>query len=93
MLIYSRHRPIQKIAAGDTLRIIDESNFRVVWSRDGWKTAHTTPSRSLGSCGHVADIPPPDNAAKDGAGLSWTLHWPDQDRWLGSNVYINIEAK
>jgi glucoamylase len=91
--IYSRHRPIQKIAAGDTLRIIDEANFRVVWSRDGWKTAHTTPSRSLGSCGYAADIPPQDNAARDGAGLSWTLHWPDRDRWLGSNVDIDIEPK
>jgi glucoamylase len=47
--IYSQRRPIQKIAAGDTLRILDEKHFAAVWSDDGWKTTHTTPRiRSAG---------------------------------------------
>jgi hypothetical protein len=33
---------IQKIAAGNTLRILDEKRFEVVWSADGWQTTHTT---------------------------------------------------
>ena len=30
--IYSRRRPIQKITAGDTLRILDDAQFEVVWT-------------------------------------------------------------
>ena len=36
--IYSLRRPIQKIAAGNTLRILDENRFEVVWIADGWRT-------------------------------------------------------
>ncbi len=89
--IYSQHRPIQKIAAGDTLRILDESRFEVVWSADGWQTTNTTQSRTLGSAGHSADL---TTAAEARSGLLfWTLHWPEQDRWLGYNVEVKVEAK
>ncbi len=39
--IYSRRRPIQRMAAGNTLRILDEERFEVVWTTDGWQTTHT----------------------------------------------------
>ena len=87
--IYSQRRPIQKIAAGDTLRILDEKHFAAVWSDDGWKTTHTTPSRSLGSAGFSADIAPGAQSGK----LEWTMHWPDQERWLGYNVEVEIDGK
>jgi glucoamylase len=93
--IYSRNRPIQKIAAGDTLRILDEARFELLWTDDGWKTQHTAVSRALGSAGFSADIVPQSSADNDGAHsgqLSWTLRWPEQDRWLGYNVEIEIEA-
>jgi glucoamylase len=89
--IYSRMRPIQKIAAGDTLRILDENEFELIWSADGWQTTHTTPSRNLGSAGYSADIlVAPDR--KNG-NVSWTFHWPDQNRWLGHNVEVAVEAE
>ncbi len=40
--IFSLRRPIQKIAAGDTLRILDTDRFEIVWSADGWKTKSTS---------------------------------------------------
>ena len=89
--IYSLRRPIQKIAAGDTLRILDGGRFNVVWSADGWQTTHTLGSRSLGSAGYSADLPTSEDQA--GSGLSWTLHWPEQERWLGYNVEVKIEAQ
>jgi glucoamylase len=92
--IYSLHRPIQKMATGDTLRILDEARFDVVWSADEWKTKQVTSSRSLGNAGYSADISP-DGADRPAVpptgGLSWTLHWPEQDRWLGYNVETKIE--
>ncbi|MGA3082959.1 MAG: glycoside hydrolase family 15 protein [Terracidiphilus sp.] len=86
--IYSRERPIQKITAGETLRILDECQFDLVWSADGWQTTHTTHSRSLGSAGHSAEI---DSGLERG-GLSWTIYWPEQNRWLGYNVEVKVEA-
>ncbi len=86
--IYSRRRPIQKIAAGNTLRILDEERFELLWSTDGWKTEHAATSRSLGSSGFSADIVA--NPGQGSGGLSWTLRWPERSRWLGYNVEITI---
>jgi glucoamylase len=87
--IYSRRRPIQKISAGSTLRILDQNRFELVWSADGWATKHTTLSRGLGSAGHSADIA----AGEEPSEISWTLHWPEQDGWLGYNVDVKVDAR
>jgi len=69
---------------------LDKDRFQVVWSKDGWKTTETTTSRAVGSAGHSADVA----VSRDQTGgLSWTLHWPEQNRWLGHNVEIRIEDK
>jgi glucoamylase len=61
----------------------------VVWTKDHWKTTQSTMGRSLGSAGYSADV---CTAGTDESGvLSWTLHWPGQNRWLGYNVEISIE--
>ncbi len=87
--IYNLRRPIQKIAAGDTLRILDDNHFDLIWSHDGWQTTRAADSRSLGNAGFSADV----STAPNQAGcLSWTLHWPEQDRWLGYNVEVKVGA-
>ncbi len=88
--IYSLRRPIQRIVAGDTLRILDENHFDLTWSRDKWQTTHITASRSLGSAGFSADIA----TAPDQTGsLSWTLRWPERDHWLGYNVEVQVGSR
>ncbi|MFZ0304279.1 MAG: glycoside hydrolase family 15 protein [Terracidiphilus sp.] len=86
--IYARHRPIQSMDAGRTLRILDEKQFDVVWTSDGWQTRNATPSRGLGSAGFSADIAPAPGSTE----LEWTLHWTEQDAWLGYNVKVKIDA-
>jgi glucoamylase len=86
--IYSLRRPIQTIPAGSTLRILDEKRFEVTWTADGWKTKHTTTSRSLGSAGHSADVP----ACPGGGVLQWTLRWTEADSWLGYNIDVKVET-
>jgi len=86
--IYSLRRPIQKIAAGQVLRILDEKNFNLMWTCDGWKNSQTVMSRSLGSAGHSAEIATGPEACK----LEWTIHWTDQNAWLGYNVVIQVES-
>jgi glucoamylase len=87
--IYSRRRPIQKIVEGETLRILDENRFDLVWSADGWQTKHTAMSRSLGSAGFCADIA----TGTEGGKLEWTLHWTEQDAWLGYNVEVQVDGQ
>jgi glucoamylase len=88
--IYSLRRPIQKICARDTLRILDPNHFSVRWSPDGWKTVNTTDSRSLGSAGYAVDICTGPGQA--GGALSWTFDWTEQNRWLGYNVVVKLEG-
>ena len=85
--IYSRRRPIQRIAPGHTLRILDPERFDVVWSPDNWQTTHTTSSQSFGSAGFSADLP---TAPGQSGTLVWSLHWTDTDTWLGYNVEVKI---
>jgi glucoamylase len=81
-------RSIQRIDAGSTLRILDEKQFDVVWSADGWQTVHTTASRSMISAGYSADIA----AGTENGVIEWTMHWPEQDSWLGYNVEVKVDA-
>jgi glucoamylase len=87
--IYSHRRPIQKVTAGETLRILDEDRFELVWSTDGWKTSCNTPSSMLGSAGFSVDV---RTGPKEGE-LLWTQHWPETGRWLGYNVVVKIESQ
>jgi glucoamylase len=89
--IYSRRRPIQRIKAGQTLRILDDNRFEAVWSADEWKTTQIANSHPLGSAGYCADLATGSNA--ESGGLLWTLHWPEQGRWLGYNVEVTIERE
>ena len=90
--IYSRRRPIQRIAAGATLRILDDGYFDLVWSGDGWQTVNTTASRGLGSAGFSADIVAPAGCAE----LQWTMHRTPRasgpQAWLGYNVKVKVDA-
>ena len=88
--VYTLRRPIQKIPAGSTLRIIDQNRFNLIWSVDGWKSNNTTPSHSIDTAGHTVDIS--TTLGQAGGELSWTLYWVDQDRWLGYNVNLQIET-
>jgi glucoamylase len=88
--IYSFKRPIQRIGAGNTLRILDEKQLR--WTGDAWQTVNTTASRSLGSAGFSADIVAPAYSGE----LEWTLHWTElgtgPEAWLGYNVRVRVDA-
>jgi hypothetical protein len=84
--IYSRTRPIERMDAGSTLRILDERLFDLVWSDDGWKTVKRTGSRGLGSAGFSADVRPAAGSQE----LEWTMHWQESDTWLGYNVKVKI---
>ncbi len=85
--IYTRRRPIQRMDADKTLRILDERDFTVVWTADDWKTVNTTSSCGTSNLGFSADLMP----AAGARAIEWTLQWKEPDAWLGYNVKVEIE--
>ena len=88
--IFNLSRPVSAIPPGYTLRIVDSSQFRVVYSVDHWRTVQTMDARSVGSAGWFVDVA---TAADQTGSIVFTLVWPAQgqaDRWLGRDIEVSI---
>ena len=84
--VFSLRRPIQRIPAATTLRLLDDHAFDLIWTDDGWNTRRVTTARNLGELGYALDMrPEPDAEA-----LEFTFYWPDSNAWLGHNHRIVI---
>ncbi len=89
MEIFQVGRPISAMVQGGTLRIMDAQHFRVTWTTDNWATKNAVDSKSVGRPGSYVDIP---TAADQTGSISLTLFWPEDDRWLGHNYEVAINA-
>ena len=88
--IYSLERPILRIRAGYTLRIVDAGHFRVVYSMDNWATVNEAIASMVGPAGSYVDIA---TTARQAGAIVFTLAWPGEgrpDRWLGRNIEVVI---
>lgn len=85
--ICKRSHLLTQIASGKTMRIVECSPFRVVWTLDDWKTKQTTESKYMGECVCYADIPVGQQAPAD---LVFTLYWLGEDRWEGRNYEVPV---
>lgn len=85
--IFKFERPVRQIAAGQSLRFITPTDFRLLWTSDGWETSNTVESRHAGSCGSYADIP--TVPGQKGA-LSLTFYWIGANRWEGKNYDVQV---
>ncbi|HEX3435370.1 MAG TPA: glycoside hydrolase family 15 protein [Pseudacidobacterium sp.] len=86
--VFKMRRPVNRIEAGKTLRIIAQNCFKVAWTDDGWKTNHNTESAAIGFAGSYADIP---TGKKQTGSISFTLFWTEENRWEGRNFDVVIE--
>ncbi len=87
--VFKLRRPIKKLRAGYRLRVIAQKHFRVLSTTDDWKTATTVESVSVGHAGSFADLM---TDTKQTGKLSFTLFWPEENRWEGRNFDVQIEA-
>jgi len=85
--LFQTGRPITRVPAGLTLRILDPNPFRVVWTQDNWATTNRTESSIVGYPGSYADIATTPNQTGT---IFFTLYWPAEDRWLGRNISIAV---
>jgi len=81
-------RQIREIPAGKTLRMTSAARFRVVWTPDNWQTTQTLESTQVGYAGSYADLPTSEGQTGT---LSFTLFWPDENRWEGRNFDVTLE--
>ena len=89
--IYTLKRPIQRMMAGATLRILNGERFDIVWTTDDWKTQQRASAISFGELGFSADLPTQSEHA--GGRMQWTLEWVEKNQWLGWNVEIQLDEQ
>jgi glucoamylase len=85
--IFQRTRPIQRLAAGMTLRFVNPERFEVTYTTDNWATTMRLESRPVGYAGFFADLATtPGQTGK----LIFTAYWPDEHEWLGRNYEVTV---
>ncbi len=85
--VYQTARPISTLIAGLMLRIMDQNQFRLLYTLDNWATSKTIESRAVGFPGSYADIP---TTPEQTGVLRFTLYWPAENRWLGRNLEVTL---
>jgi glucoamylase len=86
--IFQTSRPVARLKAGMTLRVVDTARFRMTYSVDGWKTVLTKDSKPVGYAGYCADV---ETVAGQTGTIVFTFYWPGQDKWLGRNFEVVVE--
>lgn len=81
------HQP-QRIAQGNTLRIITEKAATIHWSVDGWVTANDLDTREAGLGCWCGDLPSAQLSAR--TRIVFTLLW--QEGWEGQDFQVLIDA-
>lgn len=79
---------LRSVPAGNALRIDVLDNATVHWSVDGWHTTTDTPATPSGLGTWYVDLP----SLTAGTAVVFTLYWPDQARWEGTNYTVGVEA-
>ncbi|HET9017629.1 MAG TPA: glycoside hydrolase family 15 protein [Thermomicrobiaceae bacterium] len=78
------------LSAGRILRVELTAPARVHWSTDGWQTVADTDTRDTGLGIHLVDLP--TGEVPVGGEVVFTIYWTAEDRWLGENVMVPVEA-
>jgi glucoamylase len=88
--IFRLDQPLKRIAPGNTLRIVHESRFSLVWTSDSWTTQQRVESRHVGSSGAYVDLPTDPGAEGK---LTFTFFWQADNRWEGKNYDVLIAER
>ena len=80
-------RPLHHVPSGKKLQVLDAKRFLVLWTTDGWHSKHVTDAKLIGYAGFCAEIA---ITPEMGETMELTLHWVDDDRWLGRNFVLTL---
>jgi glucoamylase len=89
--VWRKDRQVRRMDANRRLRVENEQYFHLIWAADDWKTTERTESRSVGSAGFFADAAAARGGPGKGERIVFTLFWPEENRWQGSNYEVALE--
>jgi glucoamylase len=78
----------RRSVTGKNLRIEVLEPARVHWSSDAWRTVREDATADTGLGVHIFDLPAASLAP--GATVVFTLFWPGQERWEGTNFSVDV---
>jgi glucoamylase len=79
---------VARVAPGRVLRLECPDQARIRWSTDGWKTVSDSDTIATGLGLYVFDLPA--ERLTDGAIVRFTMFWPGQNRWEGTDFQVEI---
>lgn len=88
--IWRLNHKCQSMPVGKILRIEVLADVVIHWSSDGWQSSHDAGTQDTGLGTHVADLSTDDLPA--GTALVFTLYWPAEDRWEGTDFAVEIQG-
>ena len=87
--VWKFKRQVRAVAAGTTLRIQDESPFRLHWAMDEWRNTKDTPSVDANLGFHYVDIAVPEGQKVP---IRFTFYRPESRSWVGRDFQVELRA-
>jgi glucoamylase len=88
LAIWRFNHKCQTMPVGKTLRVEVQNAAVVHWSSDNWESSHDSKTKDTCLGMNIVDLPTGDLAA--GTALVFTLYWPHEDRWEGTDFRVEI---
>ena len=79
---------VDRVAPGRVLRLECLDQARIHWSTDDWKTISDSDTIATGLGLYVFDLPA--ERLTDGTIVRFTMFWPGQNRWEGTDFKVEI---
>jgi glucoamylase len=88
-VIWRFNNKVRAMPSGLTLRIETFAPALVHWGIDGWQRVHDGNTRDTGVGVHVVDLPTAELSG--GSRVDFTVYWPDEQRWEGTDFCVRVE--
>jgi glucoamylase len=85
--VWRFNHKIHSMPSGKDLRIETLTAAIIHWSDDDWKTIQNAKTHDVGLGIHIADLS--TKALPAGNQVKFTFHWPEADRWEGTDFVVN----
>jgi glucoamylase len=89
LVIWRFNNKVRAMPSGLTLRIETFAPALVHWGIDGWQRVHDGNTRDTGVGVHVVDLPTAELSG--GSRVDFTVYWPDEQRWEGTDFCVRVE--
>jgi glucoamylase len=87
-VVWRSNSRVDRVAPGRVLRLECLDQARIHWSTDDWKTISDSDTVATGLGLYVFDLPA--ERLTDGTIVRFTMFWPGQNRWEGTDFQVLI---